>query len=424
MSSPKRLLLGLFVFAVLLIPTLAIGSTYVVFRYDDLSADQPGTRETNALRRQIWEAEQNIDALFEKYNMSYVIAIIPNHSKGVGVASVSGMVSFAEDQEKIEFIKRAVQAGRVEVAQHGFSHIYVVSSNHRPAEFRERGYESQFRDIAQGREILLRACNLSDISTFVPPNNGWDDNTAKALKKIGFKIISADRHYYESAKGLILVPFTAVLGELELMIEQRRLPNEGIVVVLYHPTEIVKFPGELGSRFFGLERFEKLLQKLSMMPEVKVVTLQQLVGEVENLTTERYRSANGLWRQRSFWAKLLPRHLWPGSRKQGVYLTLDEYSEKLWYWKVATAGLISGLFMMGLLVRYLLRFVFAPKWRFRMDVLATMLFCLSVIAELRLMQRGYHITAIRAIPAIFTASFLIALILRAFRKSSVADVVG
>ncbi len=423
MSRPKRLLLGLLVLAILLVPSVAIGSTYIVFRYDDLSADQPGVRESNVLRRQIWEAEQKLDKLFKKYDMSYVIAIIPNHSKGSGITSLSSMVSFAEDQEKIDFIKRAVQAGRVEVAQHGFSHIYVVSSNHRAAEFRERGYESQFQDIAKGREILLRACELSDISTFVPPNNGWDDNTAKVLKKLGFKILSANRYYYyKSARELTHIPFTAVPQELELMVEQGRLHEEGIIVVLYHPCEIVKFP-ERGSYYFGVERFEKLLQEISTMPEVKVVTFQQLTHEMDNLTTERYRAANGLWRQRSFWAKLLPRHLWPGIRKQEVYLSRDEYSQKLWYWKVRTAGLISGLFMMGLLVRYLLGFVLAAKWRFRIDILAMLLFCLSIIAELRLMQRSYHITAIRAVPAFFTISFLVALILRVIRKSSAAEAI-
>ncbi len=417
MSSPKRLLLGHFVFAVLLIPALATGSMYVVFRYDDLSADQPGVRESNVLRRQIWEAEQNIDALFEKYNMSYVIAIIPNHSKGGGVASVSGMVSFAEDQGKIEFIKRAVQAGRVEVAQHGFSHIYVVSSNHRQAEFRERGYESQFRDIAQGREILLRACDLSDISTFVPPNNGWDDNTAKVLKKLGFEILSADRYYYyKSARELIHIPFTAVPQELELMVEQGRLPEEGIIVVLYHPFEIVRFPG-LASCFFGVERFEKLLQRLSTMPNVEVGTFVQLAEKCEDLTVERYKQANSLWRQRSFWAKLLPRHLWPGTRDLRLYLTLDEYSQTLRFWKVATIGLLVGLLLIGLLVRYLLSSVLSTKWRFRIDVFATLLFCLAVIAELRLLQRGYHINGIRAIPLFFSGSFVVALMSRTLKRA-------
>lgn len=390
---------------------------HIVFRYDDLCADQPGTREINVLRRKVWRAEQALDALFEEYKMKYVVSIIPQANSQYGgiVGENDGKVSFEEDQEKTEFIKRAVQAGRVEVAQHGFSHIYVVSPNHRAAEFRERGYESQFRDIAQGRKILLRACDLSDISTFVPPNNGWDDNTAKVIKKLGFTILSADRYYYyKSARELIHVPFTAIPGELELMVEEERLPEDVVVVVGYHPFEIVKFPGRLSSYYFGVERFEKLLQEISTMLEVKVVTFQQLTHEMDNLTTERYRSANGLWRQRSFWGKLLPRHLWPGTRKQEVYLGLDEYLQELRYWKAATMGLIAGLLMIGILVRYLLSLVLAGKWAFRIDVLVALLFCLSIIAELRLLQRGYHITGIRALPLFFSISFVIGLILRAF----------
>jgi len=379
---------------------------YVVFRYDDFTADKPGAREADNIRMRLWEAEQAVDSLFERYDIPYVFAIIPR----------ANGTSLAEDPEKIEFIRRAIASGRIEVAQHGLSHVNHAKANHLPGEFRERDYKSQLRDIVRGREILLNACNLHDISTFVPPWNGWTGDTARILKKLGFKILSADRYYYyKSAKGLKVIPFTTFLENLESMVDQHRLPEEGIIVVLYHPYDIVRFPGTKGSYYLGVERFEKLLQKLSAMQQVKVVTLQQLANGVEGLTIERYRAANSLRRQRSFWAKLLPRHLWPGTEKQGVYLAQEEYSQTLRYWKVATAGLIAGLFMMGLLVRHLLSLVLAAKWCFRIDVLATLLFCLSVIAELRLMQRGYHITVIRAIPGFFGSSFLIALILRVIR---------
>jgi len=416
----KRFLFRVFVFfAFLVMPNLANGRLYVVFRYDDLSADKLGDRETDTTRMRIWEAEKAVDGLFEKYGMSYVIAIIPNHARD------GETFSFEEDQEKIDFIRRAVQAARVEVAQHGFSHINVVSSNHRQAEFRERDYKSQLRDIARGREILLNACNMYDISTFVPPWNGWTGDTARILKKLGFKILSTDRYYYyKSAIGLTVIPYTTFLGDFESMVNQHRLPEEGIIVVLYHSYDTVRFPGTQGSYYFGVERFEKLLQKLSAMQQVKVVTLQQLANGVEGLTIERYRAANSLRRQRSFWAKLLPRHLWLGTEKQGVYLAQEEYSQLLWQWRAMTAGLIAALFIMGLLVRYLFRFVFAPKWRYRIDLLAVLLFCLSILAELRLIQRGYHMTGIRAIPAFFCVSFLIGLILRIFRKTTPADAAG
>ncbi len=393
------------------------GTTYIVFRYDDFSADQRGDRETNALKRRIWETEQCVDALFEKYNMPYVISIIPKSNLNYnGATSADGMVSFLEDREKIEFIKQAAQAGRIEVAQHGFSHTNAINTtNHRPGEFRERDYESQFKDILEGRKILQKAVESADISTFVPPWNAWTDDTAKILKKLGFKILSADRHYYyKSAKGLKIIPYTVVPQELELMVVQKLLPEQGIIVVCYHPFEIVSLPGELGSHYFGIERLEKLLQKLSTMHNVKVVTFTQLAEKCEDLTFERYKKANKMWRQRAFWAKLLPPHLWPGVDNQKIYLTGDEYSRTLSYWQAATVTFVAGLFITGLLVRYLLSSVLSAKWCFRIDVLATLLFCLSIIAEFRLWQRGYHTTGIRAIPLFFSISFVIVLVLQAF----------
>jgi len=420
MSTPKRKpVTVLFLLVSVFASVPASGTLYIAFRYDDFSADGKGHRATNQLRNQIWQAEQNVDALFAKYSMPYTIAIVPsveNNSSNYTWAA-GAVFSPEEDPEKVEFIRNAIRAGRVEVAQHGFSHTNHAGPNHRPGEFRERDYESQLRDIKHGREILLQACGLTDITTFVPPWNGWTEDTAKALKEAGFKVLSADRYYYyKSAKGLIHIPFTAVLHDIEGMLDQGRLPKEGIIAVLYHPFDITIFPAQFESLYFGVERFDKLLQKLSEMPDVKVATLRQLAEEVNNLTAERYHKANTLWRQRSFWEKLLPQQILPGTHRQELYLSLNEYSQILSYWKAATVGLIIGVMAIGLLLRSLLNRLLVSKWRLRADIIATLLFCISIITELRLMQRGYHITGIRAVPALFGASFVIALMSQTLRK--------
>jgi predicted deacetylase len=408
--------------ALLLISRSGLNAAYIVFRYDDLTADQQGVRETNLLRSQIWTAERSMDALFAQYDMPYVVAIIPRANQDYGgVRSAEGVVSFAEDEEKIAFIKRALAAGRIEVAQHGFSHSNVVAPGRRPGEFRERDYQSQLRDITQGREILMNACNLSEISTFVPPWNAWTDETAKSLRQAGFRILSADRHYYyESADSLAVIPFTAVLSELESMVREQSLPEESIVVVLYHPFEIVEFPEPLSGYYFGLRRFSDLLRELSVMPQVKVVTLQQLAEGATDLSIERYRAANSLGRLRAFWSRLLPEHLLPGAGKQQLYLARAQYLQMLRYWRAITAGALVGLLMMGVAVRYLLGLVVPDKWRLRIDVFMTIVFCLGIVAELRLVERGYHITGIRAVPFFIGVSFVAALLSRIFRGSKTA----
>jgi len=389
----------------LLIPVPANGTTYVVFRYDDFAADKPGIRETNTMRMGIWEAEKAVDKLFNKYCIPYAIAVIPKLND----------TSLAEDAEKIEFIRQAVIAERVEVAQHGLSHTNYAKAKHRRGEFCERDYKSQLESIRQGREILCKSLNLPSIKTFVPPFNGWDKNTVKALKHCGFSVISADRYYWHDAvEGLTVIPFTAQLWELESMVDEKRLPDDGIIVVLYHPPQIVEFKGK-EHRFFGIERFERLLQKLETVPYVKFVTLQQLARKRGSLTIDRYRAANALWRQRSFWSKLLPQDLWPGESSRLTYLAADVYARQVTYWRMLTVALTSGLLFAGLVVRYLIKRVLSAKWHIRVDVIASLIFFSSVLKEIQIIHKGYHITGISAIPAIFTASFVAALVLRAIR---------
>ncbi|MCX5636184.1 MAG: DUF2334 domain-containing protein [Planctomycetota bacterium] len=398
----KFSLVLLVLLAILLIQHRAGGTTYIVFRYDDFAGDAPGIREADVLRRQIWEAERRVDQLFQKYGFPYVIAIIPKRDG----------TSLAEDLEKVSFVKDAVRTGRVEIAQHGFAHINHAKENHRVGEFRERDFESQLQDIKSGKEILLRALDLTDLSTFVPPWNSWDSHTAEAVKVAGFRILSADlEHYYNSIEGLVAIPFTSQLWELESVLEQGNLSQDGIVIVLYHPQQIVKSPGS-GDRFFGIERFDKLLQRLAALPNSRVVTLQQLAQECDSLTTKRYRTANALWRQRSFWAKLLPKHLWPGESNRTIYLPTNTYARQLMLWGMLTAALTAGLLLAGVVTRYLIKIVLSLTWRRCIDVAASVVFVISITSEIYLVYRGYHPTGIRIIPAIFTASFLIAFIVR------------
>jgi predicted deacetylase len=405
------------IIALLLIAGTADGTVYVVFRYDDFAGNKPYVREAEPAMMKIWEAEKAIDDLFNKYGVPYVVSVIPATNSRYSENGANLKTTFLEeDQEKVKFIKHAVQAGRVEVAQHGFSHTNHAGSNHKRGEFRERDYESQFQDITRGREILLRALDLTDLSTFVPPYNGWDRNTAKAIKAAGFRILSADfYYYYDSVEGLVLIPFTSQLWELESMLNQGHLQNDSVIVVIYHPAQIVKFQGSEG-RFFGIERFEKLLQKLMALPNTKVVTFQQLSQECSSLTTMRYHTVNVLWRLRSFWGELLPQHLWPGESNHALYLPIEAYATQLMFWKTLTIALIAGLLFAGLMARYLVRLVLPAKWCFRVDVIASLLFFLSLLKEIQIIHKGYHLTGISMIPAIFTASFLIALVMRIARK--------
>lgn len=421
MSSPERLLQGLFIFAVLLIPTLATGSTYVLFRYDDLSADRPGERERNALRMRIWEAEMAVDSLFDKYSIPYVIAIVPKTKSKYGEHGThSETVSFEEDREKIEFIKRAVQVGRVEVAQHGLSHtnhVWEKNKSHRHGEFRERDLDSQLEDIEEGKRILTQSCGFRDIVSFVPPWNGWDLNTARALKKSGFKILSSRRFYWsKEAEGLTIIPSTTSLYELQSVVENGNLPESGVIVALYHPTDICEGP-EPRSSYFSPQRFDKLLGKISVLPNVKVVTLQQLAAIKGDLTIDRFRLAVHVQYFRDFWQevlpkrffskRLLPRHLLPGEKDWMIYLTETQYQGKVRFWVLVTVIIMTVTIFIGLIIRYVLSRLASKKWCLIADWFAVVVVFLAIAAESHLMYKGYHMVAARAIPGFIGLGFLL-----------------
>jgi hypothetical protein len=387
-------------------PLTAGATTYIVFRYDDFAGDAPGVRERDILRKQVWDAEQAVDRMFQKYGFSYTIAIIPNRNG----------VPLGADTEKVEFIRNAVSARRVEVAQHGLSHTNHTKANHRPGEFRERDYQSQFQDIKRGREILLSALGLNDIAVFVPPWNGWTNDTGRVVEELGFRIFSADCYnYYDSAEGLMIIPYTTGLRGLELLVDGRCLPDAGIVVVLYHPHDIVKY-ADRKNAYFGIDKFEKLLSSLSTSPGVSVETLGRLCNKCSDLTAQRFRLANKLNRYRAFWGKLLPLRLLPAVEPGLAYLSIQKYSQILRPWYYLTVAFIVGLIGVGFLFRFILKSRLSAKWRVRMDIFAAILSCISVLAELRLLQRGYHITGIRMVPALFAGGFLFGFFLDLAKK--------
>jgi hypothetical protein len=61
----------------LLAANIAGAGISIVFRYDDYAANSTGAREIKPLQKSIWQGEQEIDALFRRFNKPYVVAVVP-----------------------------------------------------------------------------------------------------------------------------------------------------------------------------------------------------------------------------------------------------------------------------------------------------------------------------------------------------------
>ncbi len=231
----------LFAFLVLTATQVSFAEIRFIFRYDDLSADMPGARDRDEVRALYWDAEKRMDALFEQYGYPYHIAIVPVHFS----REREPVASLQDDQEKLSMLKLGIGAGRIEVSQHGFNHLNHATAGYRVAEFRQRSYLEQIADILQGKKLLEEALE-TEVDIFVPPFNAWNASTAKALGKAGFRVLSADRlHTTANIHGLKVIPYTITLHDLTLM-DLRDLPDDCLVVVLFHPTDLVKLPSDYG----------------------------------------------------------------------------------------------------------------------------------------------------------------------------------
>ena len=415
----KVVMAAIFVVAIISLNTAA--TTYIVFRYDDLSGDRIVERENNPARQRIWKAEKAVDELFAKYSFPYVIGIIPKAK----IAGESEYVLFGLDTEKAEFIKRGVKAGRIEVAQHGLSHTNYAKAGHRPGEFRERSYVSQFNDIKEGRGILCKSCGLTSLETFIPPWNGWDENTAKAIVENNFTILSANRYWLdEIPNGLGLIPDTAQLQEAEKVIYSKNgLLDNTIMVILYHPIQIAKTAG-YEDVYVGLERFEKLLQKIAANSSVEVITFQELAKKCNNLTYGRYIAATVMQRQRSFWRKLLPENKWPGEYQWPIYMNEEAYNKQIKQWRILTILFVAAVLLGGFIAGFFVKLVRPKKWRLWINAIAALLIIASILKESQTMSRGYHITSRSAIPAIFAAGYFISIIITVIKKHCTSIATG
>ncbi len=126
----------------------------------------------------------------------------------------------------------------VEIAQHGL--------NHSESEFRDLNESYAYELAKAGLEKLVKTFGLYPV-TFIPPNNEYSDDTAKALSKLGFKVLSAEYEEYrfdgniayigytkatKYSKKYELTPVNEVLDSCRVSLQLRN-----VCVILLHPQD-------------------------------------------------------------------------------------------------------------------------------------------------------------------------------------------
>ncbi len=181
-----------------------------------------------------WEDDklfQLID-LFRKHKMPLDIAVIP-----------------CETSESLA--KRLLAAflespGLLSIHQHGLQHTNHEQTG-RKCEFGEsRNYEQQFADISKGKAILERYFGEKPEKIFTPPWNRCTADTAKALRELGFTLLSRESGATPlSINGLAEIPVSLdwfakrkgvslLRKEIGEKLAKQIAENETVGIMLHH----------------------------------------------------------------------------------------------------------------------------------------------------------------------------------------------
>lgn len=124
------------------------------------------------------DAQQTVINVFKSRKLPLTIGIIANYFYTDGHTTMR------------DFVKKCLKTSGfpIEIANHGWKH----------EDFTTFSASKQDKLIKQAKAKTISDLSLSDLTTFIPPFNKFDDNTIAALKNNGFKTMSAGISEYTS----------------------------------------------------------------------------------------------------------------------------------------------------------------------------------------------------------------------------------
>ncbi len=295
----------------------------VVLRYDDYSS-----RSNTGIELKL------IDIL-RRHHLRCTFGVIPFVCAGDGY-EIGPQETLPLSKDKAEILKSAIKEGLLEVAQHGWRHQNILPYRHpwwsdffgvKYSEFFGLDYHSQLKRIQEGRKFLSELLK-TEISTFIPPWNSYDQTTLSVLEELGFNYISAGvRGSVTKNSNLRFLPATCSVSQLREVIKRLRNQkcNRPLIVVMLHEFEIFESGSKMDA--LTLEELDDLFSWLNYEENISIKSINQIGSSGEGLNALRFRNYN-LYHKALFF---LPPFLNPG--KPGYYLTTEISSLlKFKYW--------------------------------------------------------------------------------------------
>ncbi len=249
---------------------------YVIFRYDDYSAISDTDFETKILET------------FKEHMVPVTVGVIP--------FIVSGNAYDPGEQPKHELTKTKIATlqqyadqGVVDVALHGYAH--QVFSVNKQSEFAGMPLALQEEVLRAGKDFLEEALGVR-VNTFIPPWNAYDANTLKALEDTGFSILSANKAgVVDAESSLRFIPSTCTLADVQKSISSvKKLSySQPLMVVLFHDYDFKEVDNSRGITTF--QELSTTLDWLDTQRNVHIITLDQSIKQIDDLSASRYQRA-------------------------------------------------------------------------------------------------------------------------------------
>ncbi|RQW89289.1 MAG: DUF2334 domain-containing protein [Geobacter sp.] len=259
-------------------------TTNIFFRYDDISG-----RSTTVL-------EQKLIDLFRRHRFSFTVGVIPFVcDRDYEDPGLQGNIALSP--QKAEILRDAVKTGTLDVALHGYSHQSIRTRKEGPyTEFSGLDYKKQEMKIVKGKRLLEEIFG-GKITTFIPPFNSYDLNTLQVLENHGFTVVSANRYgVAKKSSSLRYLPVTCELDEVRKAVESAGRVHDGqaVIGVMFHEFDFSDIDKQRGKISF--DEFANLLDWLAARGNVRVMSIEQAVSEINDTGSRRYQDNRSYWR--------------------------------------------------------------------------------------------------------------------------------
>jgi hypothetical protein len=195
---------------------------------------------------------------------------------------------------KAEMARKAIAAGAMDAAQHGYSHQTQGYTRGWYTEYDGLDYDSQMNKTKNGKVFLEKILD-TEIKTFVPPYNSYDANTLKVLEKLNFQCLSASlRGQTVPSSSLKILPETCTLAQLRDVIHYARknVDYHPIICVMFHQYDFVGIDDTMEAekiyRKVTIEEFRELLSWIASQNDLRIRSISQLLQENIDLSMERF----------------------------------------------------------------------------------------------------------------------------------------